>query len=114
MAIDIPKRTRVFQKIYQLITGEEDARVCRDIPEDACKEQPGNFIKFLIASTCSKIGDGLADAKLVIPWILTSLGAPAFMTGLTVPIREAGALLPQLLIAAYIRPFKIRKWFWSG
>lgn len=114
MAIEISKRPGIVARVYDLITGEEDARVCRDIPEDACDQQPGNFVKFLVSNTLTKVGDGLADAKLVIPWILTSLGAPAFMTGLTVPIREAGALLPQLFIAAFIRPFKVRKWFWSG
>lgn len=98
--------------LYDLVTGDEDARLCRDIPEDACRELPGNFFKHLISSTATKIGDSLASAKLVIPWLLAAIGAPAFLTGLVVPIREAGSLIPQLFVAGFIRPYAYRKWFW--
>lgn len=100
--------------LYEFLVGDEDARVCEDIPESACQEQPRNFFLSLASYFCSKVGDQVASASLVLPWLLGALGAPAFMTGLLVPIREAGALLPQLLFAGFIRPFKVRKWFWVG
>jgi hypothetical protein len=31
-------------RLYDLATGDEDARLCRDIPEDQCREQPRNFL----------------------------------------------------------------------
>lgn len=100
--------------VYDLLTREDDGRVCRDIPEAACEEQPQNFTKHVVSLAATKTGDGLVDPKLVLSWLLTSLGAPAFMIGLLVPLREAGALLPQLFISATIRALPQRKWVWAG
>ncbi|NNF51389.1 MAG: MFS transporter [Gammaproteobacteria bacterium] len=103
---------RPFTGLYELLVGDEDARVCEDIPESACREQPKNFFLSLASYFCSKVGDQVASASLVLPWLLGAIGAPPFMAGLLVPIRESGALLPQLLFAGFIRPFPVRKWFW--
>ena len=73
---------------------------------------PGNFLLHLVSGAASKIGDELASARLVLAWLMAALGAPAFLTGLLVPVREAGALLPQLAVAGYIRRVAVRKWFW--
>lgn len=100
--------------VYDLLTSEDDGRVCRDIPEEACDEQPQNFTKHVVSLAATKTGDGLVDPKLVLSWLLTSLGAPAFMIGLLVPLREAGALLPQLFVSATIRSLPQRKWVWAG
>jgi hypothetical protein len=102
------------QAVYELLTSEDDGRVCRDIPEAACAEQPQNFTKHVVSLAATKTGDGLVDPKLVLSWLLTALGAPAFMIGLLVPLREAGALLPQLFIAATVRGLPQRKWVWAG
>jgi hypothetical protein len=96
------------------LTGEDEGRVCRDIPEEACDEQPGNFLKHILSLSATKIGDGLSDPKLVLPWLLLSLGAPAFLVGFLVPVREAGALLPQLVTAGWIRSLSQRKWAWTA
>ncbi len=100
--------------VYDALTSEDDGRVCKDIPEAACREQPDNFVKHVLSLAATKTGDGLADPKLVLSWLLTTLGAPAFLVGLLVPIREAGALLPQLFISAGIRALPQRKWVWAG
>lgn len=100
--------------LYDLLVGDEDARVCEDIPESACNDQPRNFFVSLASYFCSKVGDQVASASLVLPWLLGAVGAPPFLTGFLVPIREAGALLPQLFFAGFIRPFPVRKWFWVG
>ncbi len=98
--------------LYETIAGDEDARVCKDIPESACRAQPVNFVVHLVANTLSKIGDELASARLVLAWLLGALGAPAAFAGFLVPIRESGSLLPQLFVAASIRRRAIRKGFW--
>lgn len=43
---------------------------------------------------------------------MESLSVPLFLISFLVPIRESGSLLPQLLIAAYIRKMPIRKNVW--
>ncbi len=98
--------------VFGWLSGDEDARVCKDIPEDACDEQPRSFLIHLLTLTLTKVGDGLVDAKLVLPWLLSALGAPPFLTALLVPVRESLSLLPQLFVAAAIRRMPRRKWFW--
>ncbi|MEJ2094473.1 MAG: MFS transporter, partial [Gammaproteobacteria bacterium] len=101
-----------LDQIYNAITGDEDARVCKDIPDSACRHLPRNFFAYLCSNVLTKIADELASARLMLPWLLGSLGVPASFTGFLVPIREAGVLLPQLLVAAYIRRLAVRKWVW--
>ncbi len=100
--------------IFDLLTGDEDARVCKDIPDEACREQPRNYLLHVASLIATKSGDRLASPKLVLAWLLTGLGAPAFMLGWLVPIRESLALLPQLVVARYLRQVPVRKWFWVG
>jgi len=64
------------------------------------------------ALSFTKLGDGLVDPKLVLSWLLTSLGAGVFWVGLLVPVREAGALLPQLFTSSRLRHVEVRKWWW--
>ena len=98
--------------LYDLVTGDEDARVCKDIPPESCDDQPRNFFAYLGANLLTKVADELCSAKLILPWLLGALGAPAAFVGLLVPIREAGVLLPQLAVAAYVRRLALRKGVW--
>ncbi len=102
-----------IESLYDLISGDEDARVCKDIPEQACNDQPHNFFAYLGANLLGKVADEIASAKLILPWLFGLLGAPAALVGFLVPIREAGVLLPQLVVAAYVRRLAIRKWVWA-
>jgi len=97
------------QQLYEVLNSEESARVCRDVPESACQHQPRNFVLHLVSLGLTKSGDALADPKLVLAWLLSSIGAPAALIGLIVPIRESLAMLPQLVISAVIRRRPIRK-----
>ncbi|RCV91763.1 MFS transporter [Billgrantia montanilacus] len=100
-------------RLYEWLTGDEDSRMCRDIPDAACDEQPRNFLLHLFASLGNKLADELSSARLVLPWLLGVIGAPVWMVGLLVPIRESGALLPQLFVAGFIRLKPERKWAWA-
>lgn len=98
--------------IYELLTNQEDARACRDIPDSACRESPTNFVVLLVSYFLSKLGDAIANPKTVLTWVMTSVGAPVWMLGFLVPIRESGSLIPQLVIASYVRRLPVRKWMW--
>jgi hypothetical protein len=103
---------QILENLYDLISGDENARVCKDIPDEACTAIPENFFIQLASSVASKLGDALSDPKLVLTWLLHTIGAPALAVASLVPVREAGALLPQLAIGGTLRSFPIRKWFW--
>lgn len=101
-------------RLFDLATADDEARLCRDISDAQCREQPRNFLIQTGALALSKCGDALADTKTVLPWLLGAVGAPVYLIGLLTPIRESLALVPQLLVGGVIRRFAVRKWFWSG
>ncbi len=106
------RRSSWQEDFYQKLVNEEDARVCEAIDENACREVPGNFFKIITSHFCSKLGDALANPKIILPWILQTVQAPVYLLGLLVPIRESGSLMPQLLIAGPVRRMPCRKWAW--
>nr|WP_163503940.1 MFS transporter [Halomonas socia] len=99
-------------RLFEWLTGDDDSRMCKDIPEEACDEQPRNFFLHLLAALGNKLADELSSARLVLPWLMGVIGAPVWMVGLLVPIRESGSLLPQLFVAGFIRLKPQRKWAW--
>jgi len=100
------------QDLYEKLTNEEDARLCRDIDERACRESPRSFFCLLASYFLTKLGDAIASPKTTLAWLTTAIGAPAFVLGLLVPIRESGSLIPQLFIGGLIRRLSVRKWVW--
>lgn len=102
------------RKAYGLLTGDEDARVCKDIPEEACREQPRNYLVHLGSLALTKTGDKFIDPKVTLAWLLAALGAPTAYVSLLVPVHSAFSLLPQLVVAGYLRRLPVRKWLWCA
>lgn len=88
---------------YEDITGAE---------EDVRDREARNGVRHMVSLSMTKVADGLIDPKLVLSWLAGALGAPAALTGLLVPIREAGALLPQIALAGWVQSMTQRKWAW--
>ncbi len=114
MAQDKADSGSTLEQAFRAIVIDDEGRVCRDIPESACNEEPGNFFTHVTSLSLSKFADGLIDPKLVLSWLMTSLGAPSVLIGLLVPVREAGALLPQMFTAGAIRAMSRRKYAWAA
>ena len=93
--------------LYRRLTGDEGAG-----GEGADATEARNGLRHMASLSMTKVADGLIDPKLVLSWLSNALGAPAVLTGLLVPIREAGALLPQILMAGRVRAMRHRKWAW--
>lgn len=100
------------RQLFDLAGDDEDSRLCRDISDDQCREEPANLPRLTLAQIGSKLGDAFADPKVVLPWLMGAVGAPAFLTAMIVPIRESLALLPQIFFGALLRRFAVRKGFW--
>ncbi|EED35502.1 permease, major facilitator superfamily [Luminiphilus syltensis NOR5-1B] len=71
-----------------------------------------NYSIHLLSLSLTKLGDALTSSRLVLAWMLSSLGAPPLTLSLLVPVRESLALLPQLLVARGLERHTVRKWFW--
>lgn len=91
---------------------DTDDSLLEELPPAVADEVPGNAARQVGAMALQKAGDLIVDAKTVLPWLLASVGAPAALTGLLVPIRESGSMLPQASLAPMVRRRAIRKWLW--
>lgn len=99
-----------FARLHALLVDDDTlAQVCRDLPESACRAQPHNYGVHVVSLVLTRTGEGLADSKLVLAWLLDAIGTPTWALGLLVPVRESLAMLPQLVISAHIRRLSIRK-----
>lgn len=92
------------QRAYAALAGRENP-----VAPGAARD----FLTHIAALAATKLADGLINPKLVLAWLLTALGAPAWALGLLVPIREAGALAPQLPLAPLVASAPLRKRLWS-
>ncbi|MBD3584835.1 MFS transporter [Salinimonas sp. HHU 13199] len=68
--------------------------------------------KLIAALSANKLADILISAKTTLPALLISMGAPVWMIGWLVPIRESGALLPQAVIGILLRKMRARHTVW--
>ena len=99
-----------FARLHALLVDDDSlAQVCRDLPESACHAQPHNYGVHIVSLILTRVGEGLADPKLVLAWLLDAIGTPTWALGLLVPVRESLAMLPQLVISARIRRLSRRK-----
>ena len=96
------------------ILGAEDTldRLCRDIPEEACRETRRNYRLNVANGAATKLAEQVAGPNLVLVWLLQVIGAPVWMLGCLMPIKQAAALLPQLVASGQIRRLAVRKWVW--
>jgi len=77
---------------------------------------PRNYFLNLGNGGATRLADQVAGPAVVLPWLLGALGAPAFLVGLLMPVKQTGKLLPQLAVSGWMRRFQMRKgfWYWSG
>lgn len=90
------------------------ARLTGGKSSDIEPEEATNGLIHVVSLTLTKTADALIDPKLVLSWLLNALGAPGALIGALVPVREAGALLPQLLLARSVEASPQRKLFWAA
>jgi hypothetical protein len=92
--------------VYATLTGAD--------PDDVRPGEARNGLIHVVSLTLTKTADALIDPKLVLSWLLTALGTPGAMIGALVPVREAGALLPQLALARRVEASPRRRRFWAA
>ncbi len=101
------------QRLNAIVAGEDSLdRACREIPEDACRETRRNYLLNVANGASTKLAEQVAGPNLVLVWLLQIIGAPVWMLGCLMPIKQAAALLPQLVASGQIRRLAVRKWVW--
>ncbi len=89
-----------------------DALFTRIAGKPELENEARNGLRHVAALAMTKLADGLIDPKLVLAWLFTALAVPTGFIAALVPIREAGALLPQLWLATRLEAMAQRKWMW--
>ncbi|MAM60943.1 MFS transporter [Maritimibacter sp. UBA3975] len=74
--------------------------------------EASNGLKHVASLTMTKLADGLINPKLVLAFLLNALGASGAFVSALVPLREAGALLPQVFLAHRLDQMRARRWMW--
>ncbi|MBT6117099.1 MAG: MFS transporter, partial [Rhodospirillaceae bacterium] len=114
MTDNVSRPSDVVNRAYAILSGDDDLdRACEAIPEVACTAVPRNFLLNLANGAATKLAEQIASPGLVLAWLLGAIGAPLVLAGFLVPIRQAGALMPQLAAAARIRAVPLRKLYWA-
>lgn len=105
-----------FASLARVLSQEEDARLCKDIPDEACVVIKGNRRWLILAQVATALAELMTNAKTVLPWLLQAVGAPLWVIGWLVPVRESGSMLPQIVLGAYVRRLPKRKtaWLWGA
>jgi hypothetical protein len=94
----------------RLVRTPDGARAGRT--DDTARDVAANGLRQITAHALQSAGDQVVNAKTVLPWLFSSLGVPAVLVGLLVPIRESGAMLPQAVMVAWVRRRRVRTWLW--
>ncbi len=82
----------------------------REMPPAVRADIAPNGVRQVVANTLQSSGDQAVNASTVLPWLFAVLGVPSALTGLLVPIREAGSMLPQAVLTPLVLRMRRRKW----
>jgi len=80
-----------------------EAKVQKAQPKDSADGQTARTVAVMIGSTfLTKTADTLASPKIVLTALLQTMGASSLAVAALVPLRESGALLPQIWLAGLV------------
>lgn len=96
------------ESLYSLLV-ERNRDGERELPDRARARVAANGLRQVSANALQSSGDHTVNASTVLPWLFHALGVPPALTGLLVPIREAGSMLPQALLTPLILRVRRRK-----
>ncbi len=97
------------QRVYKALV-KRTPGVVEDLPEEVQRNVPANALRLIGAAALQASGDQVVKASTVLPWLFNALGVPPALTGLLVPIRESGSMLPQAAMTPIVMRVQNRKW----
>jgi hypothetical protein len=103
------------KQLAGVLSGDDNLdRACKNIPPESCQEVSWNFASNTANGAASKLAEQIAGPNLILPWLFQLLGAPIWMFGFLMPIKQSFSLFPQMVVAGRIRQLAQRKWVWVG
>ena len=102
----IETATPPSRRLVRLLAGDATDTITDNAPSTRA------YLLNVANGACTKLAEQLASPGLVLPWLLATIGAPAGLTGLLMPAKQVGSLMPQLVVSGAIRHLAQRKWAW--
>ena len=91
---DTPADT-VSEAVYSALYDDDEARVCKDVPDSACQHQPRNWVFSTLSLSLTKTGDALVDPKLTLTWLLARWAPRPFWWGYSPPCARPAPSCPS-------------------
>lgn len=99
----------IAEKLYSVLM-KRNAEAEQAMPEEARAHIAPNGLRIVAANALQSSGDQTVNASTVLPWLFAAIGVPTALTGMLVPIRESGSMLPQAFLTPLILRARHRKW----
>ncbi|MGO3147928.1 MAG: MFS transporter [Leucobacter sp.] len=107
-----PRESRA-EALYSAIM-KRNPEAEQKLPSDVRRNIAPNGLRLVLANALQSSGDQTVNASTVLPWLFAALGVPSALTGLLVPIRESGSMLPQVALTPIVVRARHRKWIFVG
>ena len=96
------------ESLYSALV-RRNSEATREMPAQVRRSIAPNGLRQVLANALQSSGDQLVNASTVLPWLFGALGVPAALTGLLVPVRESGSMLPQAALTPLVLRTRYRK-----
>lgn len=107
-----PGSNALNRTLYRRLIGQPSQDQLESLAPEARQVIPGNFVRLMLSYFLTKLGDAVISPKTTLVFAMNAVAAPSALVSLLVPIRESGALLPQVILAGLFEPYRQRKWLW--
>ena len=97
------------ERLYSALV-QRDAESEHQMSDQQRRAIAPNGLRLVFANALQSSGDQVVNASTVLPWLFAALGVPPALTGVLVPIRESGSMLPQAFLTPLVLRVRYRKW----
>ncbi|AZN29297.1 MFS transporter [Flaviflexus salsibiostraticola] len=97
------------ERVYSTLV-TRSPKAAEAMPDEVRRNIPKNGMRQVVGNALQSSGDQIVNASTVLPWLFAVLGVPPSLTGVLVPIRESGSMLPQAFLTPLVLKVRHRKW----
>ena len=101
-----------IERSYKFLNNEKSEIVCTGISDEACQKIPENYFRNIGMNLFTQLSDTFSNPKTILTWLMLTLSVPTSIISFIVPIRESGSMIPQIILAEFLKNKPKRKKIW--